>query len=94
MSRIENATERTDGNSGYTRAVGSEELGRLLSKVQATVIANGNGLERLVAERCKLINDIDDFIKKAAIGEVANGVYLCLKKVFKNPPSTLLTSKA
>lgn len=83
MSRIENATGRTDGNSGYTRAVGSEELGRLLSKVQATVIANGNELERLVAERCKLINDIDDFIKKAAIGEVANGVYLCLKKVFK-----------
>lgn len=83
MSKIRDSKGRTDGNSGYTRVVGNAALGQLLSRVQATVIANGNELERLIAERCCLIDDIDVFIEQATLGSTANGVYLCLKKTFK-----------
>ena len=59
MSKISNALGRKDGNSGYTRVVGNAELGQLLSRVQATVISNGNELERLITQRCNLIENID-----------------------------------
>ncbi len=81
--KIRNAKGRTDGNSGYTRTLGNEELGKLISKVQATVISNGTELERLIVERSKIVVDIDDFIEKATIGDIINGTYLCTKKIFK-----------
>lgn len=83
MSKIRNAKGRIDGNSGYTRVLGCEQLGNLLSKVQATVISNGTELERLIVARCNLIDDIDEFIKNATMGKIENNVYLCLKKTFK-----------
>ncbi|MDO4658598.1 hypothetical protein [Kingella sp. (in: b-proteobacteria)] len=84
MSKIRDAKGRLDGeNSGYTRVLGNVALGQLLSRVQATVIANGNELERLIAERCTQIADIDEFIDNATMGKIKNGVYLCLKKTFK-----------
>lgn len=84
MSKISNALGRKDGNSGYTRVVGNAELGQLLSRVQATVISNGNELERLITQRCNLIENIDVFIEDTTRGNnVQNGVYLCLKKTFK-----------
>lgn len=83
MSKIKDARGRTDGNSGYTRVIGNEALGRLLSRVQATVISNGNELERLIVERSNMIDNLDSFIARATIGEIDNGVYLCLKKTFK-----------
>lgn len=83
MSKIKDARGRKDGNSGYTRVIGNNELGQLLSRVQATVISNGTELERMIVERCTLIDDIDVFIKNATFNKVENGVYLCLKKTFK-----------
>lgn len=83
MSKIRNALGRKDGNSGYSRVLGNNDLGQLLSRVQATVISNGTELERLITERCNLIEEIDEFIRLSTIGEMENGVYLCLKKVFK-----------
>lgn len=81
--KIRNSKGRTDGNSGYTRTLGNEELGKLISKVQATVISNGTELERMIVERSKAIKDIDEFIENATIGNIINGTYLCTKKVFK-----------
>lgn len=82
--KIRNAKGRIDGNSGYTRTLGNEELGKLISKVQATVISNGTELERLIIERSEIIKDIDDFIDKATKGNIINGTYLCTKKFLKN----------
>ena len=52
MAKISQSRGRPDENSGYVRVLGSPELGRLLSRVQATVIRNGNELERLLKEHC------------------------------------------
>ena len=83
MSKISNAKGRKDGNSGYTRVIGNESLGQLLSKVQATVISNGSELERMIAAQSNLVEDIESFIEDAIQNKIENGVYLCLKKVFK-----------
>lgn len=83
MSKVRNARGRQDENSGYTRVIGNARLGQLLSRIQATVISNGNELERMIAARSTLIQDIDAFIQKATSGNQENGVYLCLKKNFK-----------
>lgn len=83
MSKISNAKGRKDGNSGYMRVIGNEALGQLLSRVQATVISNGNELERIIAQQSNLIEDIDQFINDAERNKVENGTYLCLKRVFK-----------
>ena len=71
------------GESGYTRVIGNSQLGQLLSKVQATVIANGTELEKMIVERCKTIENIDDFIKSVTEGKINSGTYLCTKKILK-----------
>lgn len=81
--KIRDAKGREDGNSGYTRVFENEELGSLISRVQATVISNGTELERLLVERCNTIEDIEKFIDDAEIGEISDGVYLCRKKIIK-----------
>ncbi len=66
MSKISNQQGRDvqkNGISGYTRVIGNNELGQLLSRVQACVISNGNELEKLLISRCSIIEDIDIFIK-------------------------------
>lgn len=83
MSKIINAKWRIDWNSWYMRVIGSEELWRLLSRVQSTIISNWTELERMITERSNLIKDIDFFIEQATIWEIENGIYLCLKKNFK-----------
>lgn len=52
MAKMRDSKGRPDENSGYVRVVGSLELGRLLSRLQATVIRNGNELERLLKSEC------------------------------------------
>ena len=56
--KIRNARGRQDGNSGYIRLFNNSKLGSLLSKAQATVISNGNELERIILEKT---NNIKDF---------------------------------
>lgn len=81
--KIRDARGRTDGNSGYTRALGNDELGRLVSRVQSTVISNGTELERIIVSLTNPIHDLDLFINNVTDGEQENGVYLCQKKVLK-----------
>lgn len=80
---IENAKGRKDGHSGYSRLLGNEELGCLISKLQSTVISNGTELEKMILDRSKLIDELDSFVFKAIEGAMPQGVYVCTKKVFK-----------
>lgn len=83
MSKIINAKWRNDGNSGYARVIWNQKLWKLISRIQSAVISNGTELEKMIIERSQLIHNIDIFIRNAEIGIVQNGVYLCLKKIFK-----------
>lgn len=57
--RIENAKGRAV-NSGYQRLFANEKLGALFSKSQATVIANGNELERIILSKSVQILDLEN----------------------------------
>jgi hypothetical protein len=48
MPKISDSKGRTDENSGYARLFGNQQLGQLMSRVQATVIRTGNELESLL----------------------------------------------
>lgn len=80
---IQDSHGRTDGNSGYSRLLGNQELGNLISRVQSTVISNGNELERLILERCKSVVDLDDFFVKVMSDVIPDGIYVCTKKLFR-----------
>ena len=81
--RIRDAKGRMDGNSGYTRALGNEELGKLISRDQSTVISNGTELERIVISLTNVIEDLEEFIERVTDGQQMDGVYLCQKKTIK-----------
>ncbi|MBR4800918.1 MAG: restriction endonuclease [Clostridia bacterium] len=82
MAKIANARGRSDGGSGYTRVLKNDELGVLVSRVQATVISNGNELERLILERTNNIDNLDNFIDETIDAKTVDGVYLCPKRVY------------
>ena len=81
--KIRDAKGRIDGGSGYTRVLGNAELGQLISRVQSTVISNGNELERIIVSLTNTIQDLESFIDNVTDGAQDNGVYLCQKKVLK-----------
>lgn len=86
MSKISNQQGRDvqkNGVSGYTRVVGNDELGQLLSKVQACVISNGNELEKLLTNRCSVIENIDNFIEDVEKNNTEQGTFLCTKRTLK-----------
>ncbi len=80
MAKISNAKGRVTG-SGYSRVFNDEELGYLLSRVQATVISNGTELEKMIIERSNTIDDLNYFIDN--VEDFEHGTYLCTKKVVK-----------
>lgn len=45
MLKISDSKGHPDENSGYARLFGNQQLGQLMSRVQATVIRTGNELE-------------------------------------------------
>ena len=79
MALIEKAKGRGDG--GYTRLMGNEAIGLLLSKAQAAVITSGTELEKEIIARSRQIEDLDAFV--ASGGGLASGVYLASKKTVK-----------
>lgn len=87
--KIRNARGRMDENSGYIRLFNNIKLGQLLSKAQATVISNGNELERLVLDRTNNIDDLDLFIDAVTENQKDDGVYVCEKKILKKSPLTI-----
>jgi len=48
MPKISDSKGRSDENSGYARLFGNQQLGQLMSRVQATVIRTGNELEKFL----------------------------------------------
>lgn len=48
MPKISDSKGRSDENSGYARLFGNQQLGQLMSRVQATVIRTGNELENFL----------------------------------------------
>lgn len=67
--------------SGYTRILGNDDLGNLISKLQATVISAGTELEHLLWERCNQIEHIDSYLEADIY---PTGVYVATKKQIKN----------
>jgi len=83
--KICNAQGRKDGKySGYTRVLGNESLGKLISKIQSTVISNGNELERIILSMTNNINNLEKFIDDVTEGKKEDGVFVCTKKVLKS----------
>lgn len=83
MSKLCNADGRKDGGSGYTRALKNPDLGKLISRVQSTVISNGSELERLILERVNQIEDLNIFITRATNNEIVDGTYVCKKAIYR-----------
>ena len=50
MPKITDSKGRSDENSGYARLFGNQQLGQLMSRIQATVIRTGNELEHLIEQ--------------------------------------------
>ncbi|MBP3194163.1 MAG: hypothetical protein J6M05_00630 [Cardiobacteriaceae bacterium] len=71
-------------NSGYSRVFNDKELGFLLSKVQATVISNGNELEKIILSQCNVIEELNFFIDRVAENNIEDGIFVCEKKAIKN----------
>ena len=84
MALIEKAKGRREGRppNGYTRLFGIPELGNLMSRIQATVIAAGNELENLIRERVTRIDDLDSLTKTLNSGE--DEIYVARKKQIKD----------
>ena len=64
MPKIADSKGRPDENSGYARLFGNQQLGQLLSRVQATVIRTGNELERLIEQETpdEMKANLDDIL--------------------------------
>lgn len=80
MALIENSKGRITGG-GYERLFGNQELGHLLSRVQATVISTGTELEKLIVRLANRIDDVDAFL---AAQNLPNGTYLISKQAIKH----------
>lgn len=64
MPKIADSKGRSDENSGYARLFGNQQLGQLMSRVQATVIRTGNELESLLKKETpdELKANLDDIL--------------------------------
>jgi hypothetical protein len=64
MPKIADSKGRPDKNSGCARLFGNQQLGQLMSRVQATVIRTGNELESLLERYTpdKLKVHLDDIL--------------------------------
>lgn len=82
MAKICNAKVGSS-SGGYNRVFDNDEIGRLMSKVQSTVISNGSELERIILSRTQNITILDVFIEGVTDGNVPNGTYVCTKRVLK-----------
>lgn len=81
--RLKEQKGRKDGKSAYMRVFGNEQLGNLISKIQATVISNGSELERIILSKTNTIDDLELFINNSEAGIQKDGIYVCSKKTIK-----------
>lgn len=82
MSKISDAKVSTS-SGGYNRVFDNTEMGRLMAKVQSTVISNGNELEKIILSKTQNIVDLDVYIEDVTNGAILNGTYVCTKRILK-----------
>lgn len=82
MAKICNAKVNSS-SGGYNRVFNNDELGRLMAKVQSTVISNGNELEKIILSKTQNIIDLDIYIEAVTNGDISNGTYVCTKRILK-----------
>ncbi len=80
MAKIRNANPKTS-SGGYTRVFNDADLGKLIQKIQSTVITNGTELEKIITQQSNVINDLDTFLSEC--NYKSDGVYLCSKNTTK-----------
>lgn len=80
MAKICDAKVNTS-SGGYNRVFNNDDMGRLMAKVQSTVISNENELEKLILFKTQNINDLDSYIEDVTNGEIPNGTFVCTKKI-------------
>jgi hypothetical protein len=71
---------RKDG--GYTRLFNNEDIGSLLSAIQASVIRSGNNLQSIIALHSQHLTDID--FDAFTSGRLINGKYLFTNSLIKS----------
>lgn len=88
MALIENAKGRRENQApgGYTRLFGIEALGNLMSRIQGAVISSGTELETLIWERCKQIDNLDEFVAKH-LHQTKQGIFVARKDQVKKSQS-------
>ena len=89
MAKICNAKVNTS-SGGYNRVFDNDEMGRLMAKVQSTVISNGNELEKIILSKTQNITDLDVYIEAVTNGEIPNGTYVCTKRILKKVRISLM----
>lgn len=82
MARIRNSNPKQSGG-GYERLVGNADMANIFTRAQSTVISNGTELEKIISRASNDIMDLDSFIDACDSGSIADGSYLCTKKVVK-----------
>ena len=82
MAKICNAKVKSS-SGGYNRVFDNTEIGRLMAKVQSTVISNGNELEKIILSKTQNVTNLDDYIEAYINGQIGDGVYVCTKKILK-----------
>lgn len=82
MAKICDAKVKTS-SGGYNRVFNNDEIGRLMAKVQSTVISNGNELEKLILTKTQNITDLDKYLETFNKGEIGDGTYVCTKRILK-----------
>lgn len=82
MAKICDAKVNTS-SGGYNRVFDNDEMGRLMAKVQSTVISNGNELEKIILSKTHNIPDLDVYIEAVTNGEIASGTWVCTKRILK-----------
>jgi len=80
MALIENSKGRKEGG-GYERLFGDQQLGHLLSRVQATVITTGSELEKIVVGLSNHLDNVDEFLANQTL---ENGTFLISKNAIKH----------
>lgn len=86
--KIEDMTPK-ETSGGYERVFNNKQLGDLITKVQATVIANGAELEKIILTKSNVIDNLDEFIDNVTANKMANGTYLASKKIIKKSAITV-----
>jgi hypothetical protein len=69
MPKISASKGRPDDNSGYARLFGNQQLGQLMSRVQATVIRSGNELEKLIESETP--NELKASLEEILTGQIS-----------------------